>query len=129
MKLLTQALDHHATTRGHQLALRFLETGDVDGLKCELTYAEFREQAQKIAWNLQQKVEPGERVLLLYDGGMEFVLGFYGCLYAGIIAVPTGIVTAELAKPTPISTRSCPGCSASGHDPDAQYCKYCGTEL
>ena len=47
----------------------------------------------------------------------------------GIIAVPTGIVTAELAKPTPISTRSCPGCSASGHDPDAQYCKYCGTEL
>ena len=89
MKLLTQALDHHANTRGHQLALRFLETGDVDGLKCELTYAEFREQAQKIAWNLQQKVEPGERVLLLYDGGMEFVLGFYGCLYAGIIAVPT----------------------------------------
>ena len=47
----------------------------------------------------------------------------------GIIAVPTGIVTAELAKPTPISTRSCPNCSVSNHDTDALYCKHCGAQL
>ncbi len=48
----------------------------------------------------------------------------------GIIAVPTGIVTAELVY----SARSqggpeCLGCDRRGHDPDAQHCKWCGTRL
>jgi voltage-gated potassium channel len=49
----------------------------------------------------------------------------------GIIAVPTGIVTAELAQSykKSISTQSCTQCSAEGHDPDAEYCKYCGAVL
>jgi voltage-gated potassium channel len=49
----------------------------------------------------------------------------------GIIAVPTGIVTIELtrASQTPVSTQACPSCGASGHDPDAVHCKYCGTRL
>ena len=48
-----------------------------------------------------------------------------------IIAVPTGIVTAELAfgRERSITTQSCPSCSAEGHDSDAEYCKYCGTKL
>jgi voltage-gated potassium channel len=49
----------------------------------------------------------------------------------GIIAVPTGIVTAELARDAykPFSTQACPACSAEGHDADAMYCKYCGAQL
>ncbi len=50
----------------------------------------------------------------------------------GIIAVPTGIVTAELAKikdQEKITTQSCPHCLAEGHDKDALFCKYCGNEL
>jgi voltage-gated potassium channel len=49
----------------------------------------------------------------------------------GIIAVPTGIVTAEYSKIsfTKVSTQACPNCSAEGHDPDAEYCKYCGAKL
>ena len=50
----------------------------------------------------------------------------------GIIAVPTGIVSVELAQAArqqSITTQSCPACSAEGHDPDARYCKYCGTNL
>ncbi|HEX2248695.1 MAG TPA: potassium channel family protein, partial [Gemmatimonadales bacterium] len=50
----------------------------------------------------------------------------------GIIAVPTGIVTAELARtaaPPAISTQACPACSAEGHDPDARFCKRCGSAL
>ena len=48
-----------------------------------------------------------------------------------IIAVPTGIVTVELAqagsdKP---NTQACPSCSAEGHDADAGYCKFCGAKL
>ena len=49
----------------------------------------------------------------------------------GIIAVPTGIVTSELAnmwKET-ASTRSCPQCAADGHGVDATYCKHCGSRL
>jgi voltage-gated potassium channel len=49
----------------------------------------------------------------------------------GIIAVPTGIVTAELAQgyKRSVSTQACPQCSAEGHDTDAKFCKYCGSML
>ena len=49
----------------------------------------------------------------------------------GIIAVPTGIVTLELQRASagPRAARECPGCGSSGHDADASYCKYCGTQL
>src|SRR5688572_1135403 len=50
----------------------------------------------------------------------------------GIIAVPTGIVSAELAhavREQKITRQSCPSCGADGHDQDARYCKYCGASL
>lgn len=49
----------------------------------------------------------------------------------GIIAVPTGIVTVEMAQAAgkKVSTQACPDCSADGHDYDAEFCKYCGTKL
>jgi len=49
----------------------------------------------------------------------------------GIIAVPTGIVTAELSQTyrKEISTQACPECSAEGHDKDAKFCKFCGSHL
>jgi len=49
----------------------------------------------------------------------------------GIIAVPTGIVTAEMAKHSPgmVTTQACPHCAAEGHDPDALHCKHCGAPL
>ena len=49
----------------------------------------------------------------------------------GIIAVPTGIVTVEIAQAVrkPVSTQACPDCSSQGHDVDAVHCKYCGAKL
>lgn len=50
----------------------------------------------------------------------------------GIIAVPTGIVTVELAQATSrgaISTQACPQCAGEGHDLDARFCKHCGARL
>lgn len=49
----------------------------------------------------------------------------------GIIAVPTGIVTAELSKTEGkiVSTQVCKECSHEGHDSDASFCKYCGSRL
>ena len=57
---------------------------------------------------------------------MVMILGY------GIIAVPTGIVTAELAyaaRPAPVSTQVCPSCGAEGHDADARFCRRCGAAL
>ncbi len=50
----------------------------------------------------------------------------------GIIAVPTGIVTAELtqgARGAPVSGQACPSCGAEGHDVDARFCRICGAAL
>jgi len=49
----------------------------------------------------------------------------------GIIAVPTGIVTAELSQAykKSVSTQACLECAAEGHDSDAKFCKYCGSQL
>jgi voltage-gated potassium channel len=50
-----------------------------------------------------------------------------------IIAVPTGIVTAEIVEAAAlgrsVTTRSCPDCTREGHEHDANFCKYCGESL
>jgi voltage-gated potassium channel len=54
------------------------------------------------------------------------ILGF------SIIAVPSGIVTAEIVESVTqrsITTRVCPGCMSEGHQLSARYCKDCGAEL
>jgi voltage-gated potassium channel len=52
----------------------------------------------------------------------------------GVLAVPTGIVTTEIAFASrdfrrPVSTQACPTCSREGHDIDASFCKFCGAKL
>lgn len=52
----------------------------------------------------------------------------------GIIAVPTGIVSAELVKSDAeekihLNTQACPSCSKEGHQDDAEFCKFCGVKL
>ena len=56
---------------------------------------------------------------------MVMVIGY------GIIAVPTGIVTVELAQAgrKGVSTQACPSCGSDGHDGDALFCKYCSASL
>ena len=57
---------------------------------------------------------------------MVMILGY------SIIAVPTGILSAELTeakRKSPVSTQACPNCAADGHDWDALHCKFCGVRL
>ena len=62
--------------------------------------------------------------LVLVSASVIMILGY------GIIAVPTGIVTAAIAKSsTKVSTQACKSCSKEGHDPDASHCKFCGVKL
>ncbi len=61
----------------------------------------------------------------------QFLAGIVMILGYAIIAVPTGIVTAELTRKNQenTTTQVCPSCLQEGHDTDAGFCKFCGTEL
>lgn len=62
----------------------------------------------------------------------QFITSITILLGYGIIAFPTGIVGAELAASIirrPLTTRSCEHCLTEGHEPDATFCKHCGTAL
>src|SRR5205809_615447 len=61
---------------------------DGETLDARLTYCEIDERARSTAAALQQIVAPGDRVLLALPPGLDFLAGFFGCLYAGAIAVP-----------------------------------------
>lgn len=56
---------------------------------------------------------------------LAMILGY------GLIAVPTGIVSVELAHATrlSVSTNTCPNCGKEGHDLDANHCRFCGAKL
>jgi amino acid adenylation domain-containing protein len=69
-----------------QPAYTFLSDGDAAAVR--LSYAELDRQARAIAAELQHQAAPGARALLLYPPGLDFVAAFFGCLYAGMIAVP-----------------------------------------
>ena len=61
-----------------------------DGLEVadHLSYRALATRVRAIAAALQARVSPGDRALLIYPPGLEFVCGFLGCLHAGVIAVP-----------------------------------------
>ncbi|HYH44501.1 MAG TPA: AMP-binding protein, partial [Thermoanaerobaculia bacterium] len=67
-------------------AYTFLEDGEAEG--ASLTFREVGEKARAIGARLQSLGLSGERVLLLYPPGLEFVTAFLGCLYGGVVAVP-----------------------------------------
>ena len=62
----------------------------------------------------------------------QFVASIIMIMGYAIIAVPTGIVTAEFANmknSEDVTTRSCSSCAQEGHDADATFCKFCGEGL
>lgn len=62
----------------------------------------------------------------------KMIAGGIMLLGYGIIAVPTGIVTTEMAmaaREKKMNREACPNCGKEGHDGDARYCKSCGTKL
>jgi len=60
----------------------------------------------------------------------QFLASIVMIIGYGIIAVPTGIVTAEMTRiKAQVTTQACLECAADGHDPDALFCKYCGAKL
>ncbi|PBP93727.1 hypothetical protein CCL07_22035, partial [Pseudomonas congelans] len=83
---LAQALQRRALHMPDRLALRFLTDEKDQGLV--LTYRDLDLRARTIAAALQCQAVPGDRAILLFHSGPDYVAAFFGCLYAGIIAVP-----------------------------------------
>lgn len=62
----------------------------------------------------------------------QFIAAIIMIMGYGVLAVPTGIVSAEIVKQNTeenLSTQACKSCLNEGHDADAKFCKYCGEEL
>ena len=79
-------LEYWAGATPNKIAFSFL--GDQEGDISSLTFQELHDQTQGIAAALLQSAQPGDRVILTYQPGIEFFTAFLGCLQAGLIAVP-----------------------------------------
>ena len=84
-RTLVDLLRERGKTEPDRLAYRFLG-GDAEGK--QITYGELNERAQAVAAVLQDLGARGERALLLYPPGFDFIAAFFGCLYADVVAVP-----------------------------------------
>ncbi len=79
-------LRQHAQNLSDKTVFTFLQDGEtVTGV---LSYADLDQRARAIATTLRNAGAEGERALLLYPPGLDFVAAFFGCLYAGTVAVP-----------------------------------------
>jgi len=81
-----EVLRWRAEREADRSALVFLP--DAGGPEPRHTYASLDARARAIAAVLRDRLAPGDRAVLLYPSGLEFVEAFFGCLYAGVIAVP-----------------------------------------
>lgn len=68
------------------IAYSYLDNGE--DVAARITYADLEQRALAVAELLRALTKPGDRVVLIYPSGLEFLGAFFGCLYARIVAVP-----------------------------------------
>lgn len=83
---LVELLRYRASSQPERIAYIFLRDGEIE--EARLTYGELDQKARAIAAHLQSLEAKGERGLLLYPPGLDFISAFFGCLYAGVVAIP-----------------------------------------
>jgi acyl-CoA synthetase (AMP-forming)/AMP-acid ligase II len=83
---LVTLLRRRAVEQPQAIAYTFLADGERE--ESHLTYGDLDQRARVIAARLQHEMAAGERAILLYPTGLDFVAAFFGCLYAGVVAVP-----------------------------------------
>ncbi|PRQ08535.1 AMP-binding protein [Enhygromyxa salina] len=84
---LVDILRSHAQARPEALAYTFLRDGETIGE--QLSFADLDTRARALGATLQHLTSPGDRALLLYQAGLDFVVAFLACQYAGVVAVPS----------------------------------------
>lgn len=83
---LTEWLSTRIQHVPHRTAFVFLENGEREGAR--ITFAQLENRSRAVASLLKSGTRPGDRVLLIYPCGLDFICALLGCLYAGRIAVP-----------------------------------------
>ena len=83
---LVDVLRWRATNQPDHTAYVFLEDGEEEVAR--FSYAELDSKARTIAAHLMNSKGTGQRALLLYPAGLDYIAAFMGCLYAGVIAAP-----------------------------------------
>ena len=83
---LTDILQRRAVCHPHRTAYTFLDFGGPTPRS--LTYGELNQEARQLAFQLHRMELRGERAVLLYPPGLDYIVAFYACLYSGTIAVP-----------------------------------------
>jgi natural product biosynthesis luciferase-like monooxygenase protein len=86
LRTIVEVVQSRAVRHGEKVAYVALLDGEHE--TGSLTYGELHRQACAIAANLQLVAQEGDRVLLLHPPGLEYIAAYFGCLYAGMIAVP-----------------------------------------
>ncbi|MEV0565207.1 fatty acyl-AMP ligase [Dactylosporangium sp. NPDC050588] len=84
---LVDLLRHQAANRPDQPACTELDSHGEEVLT--LTYAQLEERVRDTAALLQQTAQPGDRAMLMLPNGVDFVVAFFACAYAGLVAVPS----------------------------------------
>jgi acyl-CoA synthetase (AMP-forming)/AMP-acid ligase II len=83
---LVDLLQQRAEERGDRRLYTFLLDGEGD--EAVVTYRDLDRKARSIAARLQEVSQVGDRALLIFQPGLDFIAAFFGCLYAGVAAVP-----------------------------------------
>ncbi|MFO1518604.1 MAG: SDR family NAD(P)-dependent oxidoreductase [bacterium] len=83
---LVELLRTRADENPDKWIYRFLAEDEGEEMKWSASELDIR--ARRIASVLQRKLGPGDRALLLYPPGLDYIAAFFGCLYAGVVAVP-----------------------------------------
>ncbi len=78
-------------------ALIFLDNGEFEGAR--LTAGDIDRRARAIAVTLLESGRPGDRALLLYPSGPDFVCAYVGCLFAGVVPVPCSLPSRQRTDP------------------------------
>lgn len=84
---LIELIRYRASQQKERPACIFLLDGDTQ--EACLTFGDLDQRARMVGSVLQKVTQVGDRVLLLYPPGLDFIIAFFGCLYAGVIAIPT----------------------------------------
>ncbi|MFL6674542.1 MAG: AMP-binding protein [Massilia sp.] len=82
---VSERLRQHARATPQRIAYTFLHE---DGRAQELSWAELDGRVGQLACALAARLAPGARALLLYPSGLEFIVAYFACLRAGVVAVP-----------------------------------------
>ncbi|MGB8428389.1 MAG: AMP-binding protein, partial [Pseudolabrys sp.] len=103
---LVALLEHRAVTQPDDRAFVFLSDRGVR--EAELTFAQLYDRARALARELVQKGRPGDRALLIFPQGLDFIVALFGCLMAGVIGVPMMVPRRQSSRDsTAIITTDC----------------------